>query len=149
MSSISREQAIELVKRYGGNVTGQPSGATSYVILGEYPGPSKLAALKKHGVDTLTEDGFLELIATRIGPSKTGGKLDPKFAKKMEKEEAAIKVAAKALEKAERQAKKDPTGVDPTTQLWTTRYAPTTLKEICGNKASIEKLSTWLNDWQV
>jgi replication factor C subunit 1 len=36
---------------------------------------------------------------------------------------------------------------DPLTQLWTTRYAPKTLKEICGNKGQIEKLQQWLEDW--
>ena len=30
-------------------------------------------------------------------------------------------------------------------QLWTDRYAPQTLKEICGNKGQIEKLQSWLN----
>ena len=37
--------------------------------------------------------------------------------------------------------------LDPLTQLWTVRYAPKTLKEICGNKGQIEKLQQWLGDW--
>lgn len=37
--------------------------------------------------------------------------------------------------------------IDPLTQLWTVRYAPKTLKEICGNKGQIEKLQQWLGDW--
>jgi replication factor C subunit 1 len=37
--------------------------------------------------------------------------------------------------------------IDPLTQLWTVRYAPKTLKEICGNKGQIEKLQQWLEDW--
>jgi replication factor C subunit 1 len=32
-------------------------------------------------------------------------------------------------------------------QLWTVKYAPREQKEICGNKGSVEKLITWLNDW--
>ena len=32
-------------------------------------------------------------------------------------------------------------------QLWTSRYAPQSLKEICGNKAGVDKLLQWLNDW--
>jgi hypothetical protein len=39
--------------------------------------------------------------------------------------------------------------VDPSTQLWTTRYAPQTIKDICGNKAQVEKLQQWLMDWCV
>jgi len=38
---------------------------------------------------------------------------------------------------------------DASTQLWTTRYAPQTLKEICGNKGQVEKLQNWLNSWSV
>ena len=32
-------------------------------------------------------------------------------------------------------------------QLWTTKYAPTNLKEICGNKANVERLGDWLEAW--
>ena len=32
-------------------------------------------------------------------------------------------------------------------RLWTDRYAPQTLKEICGNKGQIEKLQGWLGSW--
>ncbi|KAG2116771.1 replication factor RFC1 C terminal domain-containing protein [Suillus discolor] len=31
--------------------------------------------------------------------------------------------------------------------LWTTRYAPQSLKEICGNKGQVDKLQQWLHDW--
>ncbi|KAG6869535.1 hypothetical protein C0992_002810 [Termitomyces sp. T32_za158] len=69
----------------------------------------------------------------------------------MEKEEAAIKEAAKELEKREEDEKRAYVGgnknVDPNTQLWTTRYAPQSLKEICGNKAQVEKLQLWLREW--
>jgi hypothetical protein len=37
--------------------------------------------------------------------------------------------------------------VDPASQLWTTKYAPTTLKDICGNKTQVEKIQLWLHDW--
>ena len=32
-------------------------------------------------------------------------------------------------------------------QLWTDRYAPRNLKEVCGNKGQVEKLQLWLHDW--
>jgi replication factor C subunit 1 len=67
-------------------VTGQPSSKTSYVVLGENAGPSKLAAIKKNGLKTLSEDEFLELIGSRVGPSGQGKALDPKLKQKMEKE---------------------------------------------------------------
>lgn len=39
--------------------------------------------------------------------------------------------------------------IDAKTQLWTDRYAPQTLKEICGNKTQVERLQNWLNAWSV
>ncbi|KIK76426.1 hypothetical protein PAXRUDRAFT_835365 [Paxillus rubicundulus Ve08.2h10] len=145
LSSFSRDEAVDLAKRFGGRVTGQPSSKTSYVVLGDNAGPSKLAALKKHGLKTLSEDEFLELIGTRVGPGGPGGaQLDEKTRKKMEKEEEAIKKAAKELERRENKEMKEKAG---SSQLWTTRYAPQSLKEICGNKGQVEKLQQWLHDW--
>ena len=126
----------------------QPSSKTDYVVLGDNAGPSKIAAIKKHGINTLNEDEFLNLIATRKGLGN--GKIDEKTKKKMEKEKEEIRKAAKEMEKREQKAHSSTcTGktVDPSTQLWTVRYAPQNLKEICGNKAQVDKLQQWLLDW--
>ncbi|KAF7433765.1 hypothetical protein PC9H_005730 [Pleurotus ostreatus] len=157
LSSFSRDEAIEIAKRFGGRVVGQPSGKTNYIVLGDNAGPSKLAAIKKHGLKCLSEDEFLDLIATRKGPGNGKG-YDEKTKKKMEKEQADIKKAAKEIEAREKEAQKS--GSSSTfgsssnapnieNQLWTTRYAPQTLKEICGNKGQVEKLQQWLTDWFV
>ncbi|KAF8554964.1 DNA replication factor C, large subunit [Imleria badia] len=163
LSSFSRDEAVDLAKRNGGRVTLQPSSKTSYVVLGDNAGPSKLTAIKKHGLKTLSEDEFLALIGSRVGPGGPGGaQLDDKTRKKMEKEKEAIKAAAKALENREKEKEKEKEkqggregkgkaggGATPDlgSQLWTTRYAPQTLKEICGNKGQVEKLQQWLHDW--
>ena len=134
-----------LANTFKSRVVLQPSGKTDYVVLGDNAGPSKIAATKKHGIKTLNEDEFLNLIATR-----KGGKIDDKTKKKMEKEEEEIKKAAKEMEKREKKAQRSTDvgkNVDPSTQLWTVRYAPQSLKEICGNKSQVEKLEQWLHDW--
>ncbi|KAK7061194.1 replication factor C subunit 1 [Favolaschia claudopus] len=146
LSSFSRDEALDIAKRFGGRVVGSPSSKTDYVVLGDNAGPSKLAAIKKHGLKTLNEDQFLNLIATRKG----SGKLDEKTRKKMEKDREAIETAAKDMEKREKQAAKEQgtsKTVDASSQLWTTRYAPQNAKEICGNKGQVEKLQLWLHDW--
>ena len=76
-------------------VTGQPSGKTDYVVLGDNAGDSKLRAIKKHGLKTLTEDEFLALIGSRNKDGKV--KVDEKTRKKMEKEQAEIEKAAAEL----------------------------------------------------
>ena len=126
----------------------QPSSKTDYVVLGDNAGPSKIAAIKKHGINTLNEDEFLNLIATRKGLGN--GKVDEKTKKKMEKEKEEIRKAAKEMEKREQKVHSSTdTGktIDPSTQLWTVRYAPQNLKEICGNKGQVDKLQQWLLDW--
>lgn len=143
-------------------MVGQPSSRTSYVVLGADAGPSKLAAIKKNGLRTLDEDGFLNLIATRV--PDVGA--DPKLAKKLAKEQDAIRAAAHEMERREQKAESTSTSkgkgkdkaagdgarkapVPLSSQLWTDRYAPRTLKEICGNKGQVEKLQLWLHDWCV
>ncbi|PFH45686.1 hypothetical protein AMATHDRAFT_158196 [Amanita thiersii Skay4041] len=150
LSSLSRDDAIDLAKRYGGRVTLQPSSKTSFVVLGDNAGPAKLESIKKHDLTTLDEDAFLDLIRTRKGSD-----VDEKTKKKMEKDQEAIRKAAKEMEKREKVEGKaaqkgsaSPTKVKtPSSQLWTTRYAPQSLKEVCGNKSQVEKLQQWLHDW--
>jgi len=126
----------------------QPSSKTDFVVLGDNAGPSKLAAIKKHGIKTLNEDEFLNLIATRKGLGN--GRVDEKTKKKMEKEQDDIKRAVREMEKREqkeRVAAQDGKLIDPKTQLWTVRYAPQNLKEVCGNKGQVDKIQQWLHDW--
>lgn len=113
MSSFSREQMQDMAKRFGGyaaifvflfyvntkntvlccrRVTTAPSSKTSYVVLGTEAGPKKLEMIQKHGLKTLDEDGFLELIGKR--PS---GAADPKFIEQKEKEAKKIKDEAKKM----------------------------------------------------
>lgn len=102
-----------------------------------------MAAIKKNKLRTLDETGFLGLIATRV-PTE----LDEKTLKKLAKEQAEIKHAAKEMEKRElANEQQSYAGLASSSQLWTQRYAPQTLKEICGNKGQVEKLQLWLRDW--
>ncbi len=120
LSSFSREDAIDMAKRFCGyvrpnisvlihshclsRVVGQPSSKTDYVVLGDNAGPSKVAATKKHNLKTLSEDEFLNLIATRKGPGDGKG-LSEKEKKKREKEEKAIRDSAKEMEAREKATK--------------------------------------------
>jgi len=66
LSSISREDATDLVKRYGGRVTGAPSSKTTYLVVGEDPGASKLEKAKKHNIKQIDEDELLNLIGSSL-----------------------------------------------------------------------------------
>lgn len=164
LQTIAREEAQALVKRYGGKVTGQPSKATSFVVLGDDAGPSKLAKIKTLGIRTIDENGLFDLIrklpafgGTGKGAQKAQEKKKAEEDKvkqqvaEMEAEEKARQAeAAKAAKKAaaSQGASAPPKPVVPqNAQLLTSKYAPTQLSHICGNKAQVEKIQNWLRNW--
>ncbi|KAL7795197.1 replication factor RFC1 C terminal domain-containing protein [Trichoderma ceciliae] len=159
LQTIGRDEAQALVKRYGGKVTGQPSSKTSFVVLGGDAGPSKLAKIKSHGIRTIDEHGLFDLIRKLPAYGGTGkGAQKAQEKKKAEEDKIKQQIAemeaeekAKKLE-AEKAAKKlavsrGQTSSAPPDLLLTSKYAPTQLNQICGNKAQVEKIQNWLRNW--
>lgn len=81
-------------------MTGAPSGKTSYVVVGENAGASKLKAIADKKIPTLSEDDFLELIRV------SDGVMDEKAIKAQEKEEQKIIQQAKEMEAREKEEEK-------------------------------------------
>ena len=164
LKTLSREEGQALVKRYGGKVTGAPSSKTSFVVLGDDAGPSKLTKIKQHGIKTIDEVGLFHLIKT-LPAQGGGGKGAEKARQKREEQEAQVKQAAAEMEaeekarkaEAEKAAKARQAGGSrgpvvappppPNSQLWTSKYAPTQLSHICGNKAQVDRIKAWLENW--
>lgn len=162
LKTIGREEAQELVKRYGGKVTIAPSSKTTFVVLGDDAGPSKLRKIQEHGIKTIDENGLFDLI--RKAPANGGSaKNAAKAREKKEADEKKVKEAAAELEREEkaRQIEADkarkaaaargaaaPTqAIAANSQLWTSKYAPSQLNHICGNKGQVEKIQNWLKSW--
>lgn len=161
LKTIGRDDGQALVKRYGGKVTGQPSSKTTFVVLGDDAGPSKLKKIREHGIKSIDENGLFELI--RKAPANGGsGKNAEKAKEKQEAEKKKVAEAAAELEREEKARQAEAakaqkaaaargaasrTPVAANAQLWTTKYAPTQLQHICGNKANVEKIQTWLQAW--
>ena len=61
LSSMTRDEAGDLIKSHGGKTSSSVSKKTSYVVAGENPG-SKLDKAQNLGVIILTENDFLEMI---------------------------------------------------------------------------------------
>ncbi|KAH5044551.1 replication factor C subunit 1 [Parastagonospora nodorum] len=161
-----RTEAQELVKRHGGKVTGAPSKKTNYVVLGTDAGPSKLQKIHDLGIQTIEEDGLSMLIEklTEVG-NKGDSKAQAAYKEKQRKEEENIKKQAAELEKEDKKREKEKKAADVAagrttasaataaaqsdgpavdTRLWTTKYAPSSLNQICGNKVTVERLQRWL-----
>ncbi|PWN28574.1 DNA replication factor C, large subunit [Jaminaea rosea] len=146
LESLAREDAQALVKRLGAKVTGAPSSKTSFVVLGEDAGPSKLKKIKEAKIDTLTEDGLLDLIRSRGDQP-----MDEETKRKLQEEKDKIMKLAAKMEVSENGAgtgSKGPKAVDHDLQsLWTVKYAPSQAKDLMGNNKQIEKLKEWLEAW--
>ncbi len=164
LNTLGREKGQELVKRYGGKITGAPSKKTSFVVLGSDAGPKKLETIKLYNLRTIDEQGLFELI--RKLPANGGdGKAAAKFEETKKKDEAKIEKAAAEMEELERAAAKRNVSSKARSQpeakraidisastdsrLWTVKYAPTATNMICGNKGQVEKLQAWLRAWPV
>lgn len=162
LDTISRDDAQALVKRYGGEVTGAPSGKTNYVVLGSDAGPSKLRKIESLKITTINEEGLFELI--RKLPANGGNGLSAaKMVEKKKKDDEKALLEAQQLEREEQKTRKAnqekaaraaaargiplPPKANASTQLWTTKYAPTSLGQICGNKGQVAKIQKWLDDW--
>ncbi|ONH68024.1 Replication factor C subunit 1 [Cyberlindnera fabianii] len=160
---IPRTDLEDAAKKYGAKVTKSISGKTSLVVLGAEAGPSKVKKIKQFGIKTIDQNGFLQLIASMPAEGGDGEAAEKARIKKMEEERKAMDESKKLLEEAEREQKKREAEVKkaqkagiPVTpsklltdadKLWTVRYAPTKLEQLCGNKGTIQKLQQWLESW--
>ena len=155
---LSREDGLELIKRYGGKVTLAPSKRTDYVILGADAGPKKLETIRTNSIKTIREEGLFKLI--RCLPAHGGDSsaaIENK--RKVQHENMQIMKMAAQMEKDFKvfDPRKQPCGQQslnsfqmkpqPDNRLWTSKYAPTQISQICGNKGQIEKLQTWLRNF--
>ncbi len=61
LERFTRDEAEELVESLGGRATSSVSSRTDYVVVGEDPG-QKAEEAARAGVETVDEDGFLELL---------------------------------------------------------------------------------------
>ncbi|KVH97442.1 AAA+ ATPase domain-containing protein, partial [Cynara cardunculus var. scolymus] len=62
LDSLEREEAEDLIKRYGGRVTGSVSKKTNYLLCDEDIGGRKSEKAKELGTGFLTEDGLFDMI---------------------------------------------------------------------------------------
>jgi DNA ligase (NAD+) len=61
LKSMHRNEAKELIEKFGGRTTDNVSSKTSYVIVGEDPG-TKYDKAKKLNIPILSEEEFLKMI---------------------------------------------------------------------------------------
>lgn len=65
--SLEREEAADLVKKYGGRISTSLSKKTNYIVAGEEAGLAKLAKADEMHIPILSEDDLLNLIRKNSG----------------------------------------------------------------------------------
>ena len=60
LEKYTREQASEIIEKFGGKTSGSVSKKTSYVLAGEDAG-SKLTKAQSLGIQIITEEEFTEM----------------------------------------------------------------------------------------
>jgi DNA ligase (NAD+) len=68
LSSMSRDEAGQEIRKRGGNVTNSVSKHTSFLVVGEEPGATKSEQAKELGVPQITENQFLVMLDLRTEP---------------------------------------------------------------------------------
>ena len=63
LEAMTREKARDLIERHGGSATSSVSGNTDYLVVGEAPGRRKRETAAEHGVSTLDESEFRDLLS--------------------------------------------------------------------------------------
>ncbi|KAG8233511.1 hypothetical protein J437_LFUL011672 [Ladona fulva] len=177
LDSMDREEATALVQRCGGKVTSSVSRNTSYIVLGDEPGPTKLGKARNLGIKELDEDGLLDLIKARANDegiakaepaeSFSSGKKRlkdslpfkaPKVPKLNEDGRAARKLHYSSQDSdlssdSKIPAIKGETLVDhpkESSVMWVDKYKPTSTKQIIGQqgeRSNVNKLKRWLSLW--
>jgi replication factor C subunit 1 len=144
LDSLERGDAEKLILSFGGEVVKSVTKKLTHALVGNEPGPSKMAQITERGIPVLDEDALFELI--RSSPE---GKPDKKFLEKRAKaEKVAVegKVQSKEAVKEIAVAAKQQVGQAP--EMWTTKYAPKSSQNLISNAGAINKVKAWLKRWQ-
>ncbi|KAA8550128.1 hypothetical protein F0562_001812 [Nyssa sinensis] len=165
LDSLEREEAEDLIKRYGGRVTGSVSKKTNYLLCDEDIEGRKSSKAKELGTAFLSEDGLFDLIrasnqAKAIAREETKRPVDkvvvspPKRSpQKVEQKKdqvgtsTAKSVAPKGLTPCASPAKRKNQNTEQAWLPWTEKYRPKVPNDIVGNQSLVKQLHDWLVHW--
>ncbi|KAG1706715.1 hypothetical protein DVH05_027569 [Phytophthora capsici] len=145
LESLSREDAVHLVKSCGGSVANNITRSTKYLVIGatlEQGGKvtdgSKYKEAVAKNVRILTQNEFYNLITEAAAAQQ---------AQDLAAEKAKIKAEASGARTASSKGKQK-LNTSINAELWTDKYKPQTLDHMIGNVELGKKLMVWLKDWE-
>ena len=125
LDSLWRQDAVDLIKRYGGRVTSAVSGKTTYLLAGTESGHTKVNAARQHKTKVIDEDGLFALL--QAAPPALAPKPKPP-------------PPPPSLPAAPRRTSD---GND----LWVNKHRPQRLGDLIGNNSNVQTLERWLQSW--
>ncbi|XP_053680616.1 replication factor C subunit 1 [Anopheles nili] len=81
LESMERDECAQVIKDLGGKVVGAISKKVTHMVVGEDAGPKKIAQAEDMRIETLSEDGLLDLIREKSGQKKQKGGETKKYEK--------------------------------------------------------------------
>lgn len=159
LEGIEREEIIDILKSYGGRVTGSVSKRTSFLIYGEkledgrrYTEGKKYQKAKELNVKIINQRQLDEILLRLRGGETMDSRADDDAL-------AASFDAARSSALAPPTVPGDPAVPLPIVRgqpivsddgrLWVEKYSPKTLKDVIGNAQAVEKLVNWVKDWEI
>ncbi|XVE68531.1 hypothetical protein DITRI_Ditri09bG0075500 [Diplodiscus trichospermus] len=155
LDSLEREEAEDLIKRYGGRVTGSVSKKTNYLLCDEDIGGRKSSKAKELGTAFLTEDGLFDMIrASNRGKShskeeskKSAVNIASSLPKKSPQKVEVKTELSKSTSGSVSSAKQRRQSILQSSLTWTEKYRPKVPNEITGNQSLVNQLHNWLAHW--
>lgn len=156
LSSMDRADTTKLILYCGGRVTSAVSGKTTYLIVGDEAGASKVNKANSLGTEQMNEAEFYAFIRSFEDNKdnkdntnvQTTDELAPTSSKPnpLSDEKPEFKKPAPKREVEPRSSQ--PASAKAVSELWVDKYKPQSLKEICGNNSNVKRLVEWLSDWE-
>ncbi|KAL9642133.1 hypothetical protein ABK040_007138 [Willaertia magna] len=134
LDSLDRTEMEDLIKEYGGLIRKSVSGRTSYVIVGDNPGESKMKKVREHNTTQISEDDVFEMLR-KSNPDQQSFNNDKKVDEI--KKSDVIKLTTHTI----------PLNTLTDSQLWVDKYAPTKTSDVIGHNKDISTLKDWLKTW--
>ena len=142
---IKRDELTNLLKSLGARVTGSVSSRTTILLHGETLEDGrpvnegrKYKQAKEKNIQIMDRDQF-----ERYVQEKTK---NPKWSLTETKLESDIEEISNE-EETDNKNNNINNSLQNNNELWTTKYHPKKISELIGNKTTINKLITWLDDW--
>ncbi|XP_051200769.1 replication factor C subunit 1 [Lolium perenne] len=165
LDSLEREEAGDVIKRYGGRVTGSISKKTNYLLADEDVGGVKSNKAKDLGVPFLTEDGLFDMIRkskpAKAPANKHENNSNSEKLQKSQTKSSPVKVEKRAVEQVSTMDKSIASKseiastnnqkakvVDRGSLQWTEKYRPKVPNDIVGNQSMVKQLHDWLKSWE-